>query len=60
MMRREQAISTWICTRLSSCKGAQKALMYLLMPSMVSNVWGKTPQESPPQNAAAHIPTYNN
>ena len=33
--RREQALSVWICARLralSSCKGAQKALMYLLAP----------------------------
>ena len=50
MTRREQALRVWICARLSSCKGAQKALMYLLVPSMVSNVWGKdSTRESSPE-----------
>ena len=50
MTRREQALRVWICARLSSCKGAQKALMYLLVPSSVSNVWGKdSTRESSPE-----------
>ena len=50
MTRREQALRVWICTRLSSCKGAQKALMYLLVPSSVSNAWGKdSTRESSPE-----------
>ena len=38
--RREQALRVWIYTgliALSSCKGAQKALMYLLTPSSDSS-----------------------
>ena len=39
--RREQALRVWICARLralSSCKGAQKALMYLFTPSSDSSM----------------------
>ena len=39
--KREQALRAWTCARLSSCKGAWKALMYLLAPSIFSNAWGK-------------------
>ena len=50
--RREQALRVWICTGLrvlSSCKGAQKALMYLLTPSSDSSMRGKDSQrESSP------------
>ena len=38
--RREQAHRVWMCARLralSSCKGAQKELMYLPIPSRVSS-----------------------
>ena len=58
--KREQALRAWTCTRLSSCKGARRALMYLLAPSIFSNREGRSPQGSPPQNTAAQIPTYNN
>ena len=50
MTRREQALRAWICAGLSYCKGARKALMYLLAPSMVSNAWGKdSTRESSPE-----------
>ena len=56
--RREQALRVCICTglrALSSCKGAQKTLMYLLPVCE-----GRTPKGSRPQTAFGHIPTYNN